>query len=102
VLFNSLYVLDYKNSKFYYMAGYSVYFSVGCLAVIVMYVQCGHLCPVLLVQCGHLCPVLLSVLSVIILEKSGGCRSVLEIWNDIISSQLESLVQFPIWGFFFC
>jgi len=41
------------------MEGYSVYFSVGCLAVIVMYVQCGHLCPVLL-----------SVLSVLILEKS--------------------------------
>jgi len=55
---SSVYVLGYKYSKFYYTEGYSVYFSVCCLAVIVMYVQCGYLCPVLL-----------SVLSVIILEK---------------------------------
>jgi hypothetical protein len=63
---------------------------VCCLAVIVIYVHCGHLCPVLL-----------SVLSVISLEKKYGIgRSVLEIRNEIMSSQLEGLVQFPIWSLF--
>jgi len=34
-------------------------------------------------------------------KKYGRSRGVLEIWNEIMSNQLEGLVQFPIWSFFF-
>jgi len=77
VLFNSLYISDYKNSKFYYIEGYSFYLFFRVL----LGSDC-LVCPVWsfmsnLVKC---------VVSDYSGKKCGRGRSVLEIRNEIMSS----------------
>lgn len=92
VLFNSLYISYYKNSKFYYVEGYSFYL---------------FFCVLLGSDC-YVCSVwsfMHSLVKYVFSDYSGKKysrgRSVLEIRSEIMSSQLEGRAQFPVGNFVF-